>query len=566
MPIKNMTAAQIAEATRAQVTAGAKSTDRANRLDGETASEANARITAAYKELTAKPILTEEQITGGMKVQYVRTQAGGFGEYVAIKPIGYTGPTLVTNFTDGVLPEGSKYTTGSRVGLDSDNRTIDEYRKVLVGKLTAGNPLTDAEKAWLAGNSSNTQSSASDSTGVSGFKSVNGVFSYNGIPFTGINNGTNYVAGKPVAATDLKGAGTDDDPFTLNGEPFTGNLGGRSYSGGKITGAAPIVINSNNIGTGLTTSTGAPSSNVDILKALLKGAGYNAKIIDSSVSYLNSLIKDGLDYDNATEIFLNSKEYTLKNGTKVTSPFYTEYGYLNEGLVNSKTPTELYNAVEGYKGVVSKYAMSDKFLSQDALKGYVKNNVTVADLDARANLAKLKGINADPNQVTAMIKLGFIGSAADLTDFYMDSKIGKEQLELNKNTGAFVAEAIRRAQGGLGSGVDDLTRYKKLVAGLTAKGLSEAEITQIAGEGFQTIAEQLGQVTGLSQIYDKAGGTKESNAALQTQIQSELENEQYLNLASERRKRVVGMNAAAFSGTSGTTTSSLRTSGTSGIL
>jgi hypothetical protein len=147
MPIKNMTPEQIAEATRETVTAGGKSTDRANRLPGETASEANTRITAAYKELVAKPILSQEQIDGGMTVQYVRTQAGGFGEYVPIKPLGYTGPTKVTEFTNGVVPEGAKYTTGSAVGLDTGGRTVDEFRKVLVGKLTAGNTLTAKERA-----------------------------------------------------------------------------------------------------------------------------------------------------------------------------------------------------------------------------------------------------------------------------------------------------------------------------------------------------------------------------------------------------------------------------------
>jgi hypothetical protein len=47
MPVKGLTQAEIDEATRAQVASGARSTDRTNRLPGETASEANARITAA---------------------------------------------------------------------------------------------------------------------------------------------------------------------------------------------------------------------------------------------------------------------------------------------------------------------------------------------------------------------------------------------------------------------------------------------------------------------------------------------------------------------------------------
>ena len=89
MPVNGMTQAEIDKATRAQVASGGKSTDRANRLPGETATEANARITAAYKEMTAKPIPSKEQTDAGMYVKFVRQQAGGVGEYVALKPMGY---------------------------------------------------------------------------------------------------------------------------------------------------------------------------------------------------------------------------------------------------------------------------------------------------------------------------------------------------------------------------------------------------------------------------------------------------------------------------------------------
>ena len=59
MPVKGMTAEEIAAATRAVVEAGGKSTDRANRLPGETAAEANARITQGYKDQPI-PELTQE--------------------------------------------------------------------------------------------------------------------------------------------------------------------------------------------------------------------------------------------------------------------------------------------------------------------------------------------------------------------------------------------------------------------------------------------------------------------------------------------------------------------------
>lgn len=82
-----------------------------------------------------------------------------------------------------------------------------------------------------------------------------------------------------------------------------------------------------------------------------------------------------------------------------------------------KTPDELFNAVEGYKDVVAKYKLNPKFASTDSIKKYVKNSKTVADLDADANMARLKGITADPYYLQALQVQGFIKSGADLTDF-----------------------------------------------------------------------------------------------------------------------------------------------------
>ena len=231
-----------------------------------------------------------------------------------------------------------------------------------------------------------------------------------------------------------------------------------------------------------------PTTSTDVLKSLLKGLGFNASIIDSSTSYLTNLLSEGLDYDNAVSVFLNSKDYTLKNGTKITSPFYETYGYLNEGLVNPKKPDELYGFVEGAKGIINKYGLSSKFLTSDSLKKYVKNNVTVADMDERANASRLKAISADPYQVDALIKLGHIASAADLTDFYLDPAIGKEQLDLNRSTGVFAAEALRRAKEGI---TFNKTTSQKYAAELQAKGLNEAQIGQTAQEAYAKIGEIL---------------------------------------------------------------------------
>jgi hypothetical protein len=283
-------------------------------------------------------------------------------------------------------------------------------------------------------------------------------------------------------------------------------------------------------------------TSIDVLKSVLKGMGFNSKIIESSSSYLSDLLRDGITYDNAVQLFLNSKDYTLKDGKKIESPFYKEYGYLNEGLVDTKTAAELYNAVEGYKGIVDKYQLSNKYLEVDSLKKYVKNNVTVADLDERANMARLKAVSADTNQVNALIKLGFIGSAKDLTDFYLDPAIGKNQLEQNRVTGAFTAEALRRASSGIEFDKERFTQYGAMLA---EKNISEAQASQIAGQAFETIGEQLNATTMLSGIYERG------NAATSGTIQKELESEQLLGMASERRKRLKTLGESAFQGSSG---------------
>lgn len=296
----------------------------------------------------------------------------------------------------------------------------------------------------------------------------------------------------------------------------------------------------------------APTTSLSILKSLLKGQGFPSTLIDSSASFLQRLLNDRLDYDNAISVFLDSKDYTFKDGTKVTSPFYTAYGYLNEGITNPKTSGELYGLVEGIKGVREKYNLSDKYTNPESLKLYVKNNIRVTDLDERANMARLKAISADPSYTSALTKLGFISSPEDLTDFFLDPKIGQEVLMQNRNTGAFAAEAIRRANKGIAFNKEAMT---KISAGLTAQGLSEGQISATASEGYENIGQTLLPMTGLSNVYEGAGAANEAT------IQGELESEQFLGTASERRKKLKELGTRSFQGSAGRMNTKTSTSG-----
>ena len=109
---KALTQEEIDAATAKQVAAGIKSTDRAARLPGETASQANARITAGYKD-QPKPELTQEGAAAGATIEFVRTGSGGVGTYKEVFPMGTPIPTQRTTTSGNVYDEQGNLVSGT---------------------------------------------------------------------------------------------------------------------------------------------------------------------------------------------------------------------------------------------------------------------------------------------------------------------------------------------------------------------------------------------------------------------------------------------------------------------
>lgn len=301
------------------------------------------------------------------------------------------------------------------------------------------------------------------------------------------------------------------------------------------------------------------TTDVQVIKAMLLARGFPSSLVDSSVTFLTELLKDGIDENSAIDIYLNTKSYTTKKGTVLTSPFYSSYGFYNDALAdNAKySASDLFNTVEGYKGVRDKYGISDKFVSQDYIQKYLKNRRSVADLDMLANTARLKAISADPAVTGTLQKLGYINSVQDLTDFYLDPNVGTEKMQQNINTAAFAIEAVRRANAGVEFNKATAEQYG---AALTSQGLSEAQVTALASKGYEGIAGTLEPETKYSGIYERA------DAATKQTIQAELEAEAFKGLESERRKRLAELATRSFQAGPGTTSQSLSTGSTSGLI
>ena len=98
--------------TAATIAAGGSSTDPKNRLKGETASQANARITAAYKA-QEKPELTKEGKAAGATIEWVRTGSGGVGTYKEVFPMGTPIPATRTTESGNVYDASGKLISGS---------------------------------------------------------------------------------------------------------------------------------------------------------------------------------------------------------------------------------------------------------------------------------------------------------------------------------------------------------------------------------------------------------------------------------------------------------------------
>ena len=343
------------------------------------------------------------------------------------------------------------------------------------------------------------------------FQMINGILYFSGVPFNGTEGGKTYKNGievKPEGNTE----DTEDDTYNTTIKKVTDSTG--------------------------------PSTNITVLKSLLSSLGYSKTLVDSSTQYFMSLIAEGLDYDNIVSLYTDAKDYTLKSGQKITSPFYEQYGYLNEGLTQPKSAADLFQFVEGTKNLIKSYNISSKFAEPDALKKYIANNVTVAKLDERIMSAKVRTITADPQYVNTLRQLKYINNSEDLTDFFLDPKIGEAQLEINRKTASFATEAMRRsnAQTGISFNADSLTRN---AATLISQGRSEAQIADIANQGYETIGQVLQPSVGLSNIFEGA------NAANAQTIQTELEAEQFLGLESARRKKLKELGTNIFNQSTG---------------
>lgn len=360
------------------------------------------------------------------------------------------------------------------------------------------------------------------------------------------------------------------DRYGNSVETYTsGPLAGTSKATGELViqassnvSAQALIGDTGSLGVPIGGVPATPTSSRQIIRQKLVDLGFPASIIEGSISFVQTLLDDGdftneaTKYSDAVEILYNYKDFTTRKGNKLTSPFYAEFTSLGEGLVGEqrKSPKYLMEFSLAVKDLVAKTGFSTKFASQDSLKKYVQNGVRVTDLDERFAAATLKTAEADPNNVKALQAMGYINGAQDLKDFYADPEIGQDELNRRRTNVAFAKQAIKRADSGIAF---NKTRIEQLAAG-TGNEL-DAEAT--AAQGYETIGQQLNPLTFYEGIY---GNTGKSDVALRSELQTQLEEEQFRGTASELRKRRKQQAELAFQAKPGTIGASRMSGGSLG--
>ncbi len=201
------------------------------------------------------------------------------------------------------------------------------------------------------------------------------------------------------------------------------------------------------------------------------------------------------------------------------------------------TPAEYVNVEDSYRQVLRAYGLK-QFDNDAYVRQFIANDMSPTELSNRVVTAVQRVQNADPAIVNQLKQYYGIG-ATDMVGYVLDPEQQFQKIERQIAASEIGVAAARQ---GLQAGVS-------VAEQLAAQGVSQAE----AQKGYATIADILPTAEKLSDIY---GTTLEGYG------QAEGEQEVFNQLASAQRKRqkLTAREIAAFSGSSGGAKTSLSTS------
>jgi hypothetical protein len=347
-----------------------------------------------------------------------------------------------------------------------------------------------------------------DNTDNTGYKVVNGILLFNGQPFSGTYNGQTYENGK-VKTTDN---GNNNNNLNTDTSDLIKSLQAQIAN-----------LTTNNAATEAAKKLAERQSAFDVLRAEMDALGLGAL-----VEPLRGLIQKDV---GAAEFAIQ-----LRQSEAYKNRFIANEGRLKKGL-RVLTPGEYLRVEDAYRQTLRTYGLK-QFDNDQYVRQFIENDISAKELSDRVSTAVQRVQNADPAISRTLRDYYGIGQT-DLVAYVLDPNQQLQKIE--RQVAAAEIGTVARRQG-LEAGVTVSEQ-------LAAQGISQAQ----AQKGYATIADILPTSEKLSQIY---GTTLEGYG----QVEAEQEVFNTLASAQRKRQRLIGREAAEFSGQTGVTRGSLGTS------
>jgi hypothetical protein len=272
---------------------------------------------------------------------------------------------------------------------------------------------------------------------------------------------------------------------------------------------------------------------IDVLKETIKvyfAQSGDTSFVDELSTIIDGYARQGFDADTISVLLPQSRPYQVR--------FSGNQGRLAAGL-DALSPAEYLMRENEYDEVLRAYDLED-LATRDIFSSLIGGMVRKTELADRVVNVYDRIRNADPALREEINRVEGLSQGAvsdrDFAKALLTGSDGANELKRKISTAEITSEARTR-----GLEVGSAERLQQL-------GITREQ----ARAGFETIAQAQPTFEKLAGIYDREALAPQAS-------QTELEQEVFQGMASERRKRLVQREQASFSGASGISGSALST-------
>jgi hypothetical protein len=259
--------------------------------------------------------------------------------------------------------------------------------------------------------------------------------------------------------------------------------------------------------------------------------------LGSLVDSIKGLIQDNLSPAEMTLALQNTDAYKTR--------FSANAERIKNGL-SALTPAEYVGLEDQYQNVMRNYGLPATYWTKDAtgkqagFDALLSGDVSATELEDRVMTAQERVLNANPEVSKALKQFyGDTITDGDILAYALDPSKALTDIK-RKVTAAEIGGAAMQAGLNQGTTPEMYKSYAARAAELEAAGVTQ----QQAQQNYGTIAQLAQRGSQLASIYGQ-------QPYGQTQAEAELFNIQGQTQAAEQRKKITGLEKAAFSASSG---------------